>query len=414
MQSGKTLLPPKRFAPHELLAPGQALVAFLSRVALAPPAAERVLLQRAFGRILACDVAADDDHPACARSAMDGFAIAAVRAPNAFRIAGEVRMGGLAPAIGPDETVRIPTGGALPSGADAVVAVEEVREMQTHARIERSVEPGENVIEAGSDMRRGERVLRAGERIGAAQLGVLATLGICSVPVRRRPVVAILSTGDELVEPSARPSPGQVRDSNRYAIGAAVEAIGARARGYPRAGDEAGALEAALERALRECDAVAVTGGSSVGERDRLPAAVAALGDPGIVVHGLRVKPGKPTLLGASGGKPILGLPGNPTSALMMLEAVGVPVIAALMGAQLRRPVCYARLAAPVRGRPGWTWYVPVRLENDAELPVAHPLPLRSFSVSLLARAEGYLAVGEHGGELPAGALVRVHRFMGG
>jgi molybdenum cofactor synthesis domain-containing protein len=282
--------------------------------------------------------------------------------------------------------------------------------MQTRER----VEAGENVVARGADMHLGEPVLMRGRRIGAPQLGVLATLGITRVPVYRRPVVAVLSSGDELIDPSARPKPGEVRDSNRYAVAASLRAMGAAPRHYPKVGDEAGEFEQALATALAECDALAMTGGSSVGDRDRLPQAVANLGGPGIVVHGLRLKPGKPTLLGAAGSKPILGLPGNPTSALLVLEAVVAPIVAALVGAPVHASTVTARLAQPARSRAGWTWYIPVAIRDDGGTCLAHPLPLRSFSVSLTARADGYLIMDERDEEWPAGALVTVHRFLGG
>jgi molybdenum cofactor synthesis domain-containing protein len=236
------------------------------------------------------------------------------------------------------------------------------------------------------------------------------------VQVYRKPVICVLSSGDELVAPQQRPARGQVRDSNRYAIAASLQAMGAHVRHYPTIRDETEDFTAALGAALAGCDAIAITGGSSVGERDRLPAAVAALGEPGIVVHGLRVKPGKPTLLGALGNKPILGLPGNPTSALFILEAVAAPIVAALTGAPAVAPKVTARLAAPVQSRPGWTWFIPVTLGDgdDEGYPLAHPLPLRSFSVSLSARAEGYLMMSEPDKEWTAGRLVTVHRFFGG
>jgi len=169
-----------------------------------------------------------------------------------------------------------------------------------------------------------------------------------------------------------------------------------------------------LNRAIAECDAVVVTGGSSVGERDRLPRAVEAIAQPGVVVHGLRLKPGKPTLLGAHGAKPIVGLPGNPTSALMVLEAVAAPVIAALTGAPITAATVIARLAQPAHSRIGWTWYIPVAVLEDSGRPLAQPLPVRSFSVSLTARANGYIVMGEAEEEWPAATLVTVHRFLGG
>jgi molybdopterin molybdotransferase len=226
--------------------------------------------------------------------------------------------------------------------------------------------------------------------------------------------VAVISTGDELVEPSSDPSAGQVRDSNRYAIAAVLETLGIVPVHRPVVNDDAETLESALLEALEACDAVVVSGGSSVGERDRLPDAVAALGNPGVVVHGLRVKPGKPTLLGAHRGKPIVGLPGNPTSALMMLEVVGVPILSLLCGAPFVPATLAARLAAPVETRKGWTWYVPVAVQHEAAGWVAHPLPLRSFSVGLLARANGYLVADEGEETLEEGSPAIVHRFFGG
>lgn len=400
---------------NALLAPHQALVAFFSAVALPPPAVEDVPFASALGRVLAKDVTADRDYPETERSAMDGYALQARATPGTLRIVDDVRMG-RAPvrAIDGASAMRIPTGGVLPKGADTIVPVEEACSQGTTVSIAHAAQAGENVIAQGADMRAGDRVLEAGRRIGAAQIGLLAALGITSVRVYRKPRVAIVSTGDELVDPSSDPAAGQVRDSNRYAIASVLEMLGTVPVHRPIVNDEAQRLETALLEALDACDAVVVSGGSSVGERDRLPDAVASLGDPGVVVHGLRVKPGKPTLLGAHRGKPIVGLPGNPTSALMMLEALGTPILSLLCGAPIVSSTLQARLTAPVETRKGWTWYVPVALQHEAAGWVAHPLPLRSFSVSLLARANGYLVVDESEETLDAGFPAIVHRFFGG
>lgn len=420
MQPVNALLPDRLvvagFATENLLAPQQALIAFFSHVRPVPPAIERIPLDEAFGRVLAADIDADEEYPNAARSAMDGFALTAAATPGAFAIAGSVRMGAApaAEAVEPTQATRIPTGGVLPSGTDAVVPIECARVEGSRVHVAERVDAGAHVVPRGADMHRGERVLGVGRRIGAAHVGVLATLGVTDVPVYRRPVVAVLSSGDELVAPSERPRPGEVRDSNRYAIAAALRGMGARPRHYPIVADELDEFERALSLALRECDAVVMTGGTSVGERDRLPAVVRGLGAPGVIVHGLRVKPGKPALLGAVGAKPILGLPGNPTSALLVLEAVGAPIVAALVGASSAVAPTTARLAQSVRSRLGWTWYVPVTLRNDGGTPVAHPLPLHSFSVSLTARADGYLIVDEAAQEYLAGETVTVHRFIGG
>ena len=378
------------------------------------PQIERIALDDAFGRVLARAVVTGEDVPNAPRSAMDGFALDAAGTPGTLTIAGEVRMGEAPSAtLARGTTVRIPTGGMLPQGANAVVPIEEARSNDATVKVDRAFETGTNVIARGSDMRAGETLLSAGTRIAAPQCGVLATLGVAHVEVYRRPVVAVFSSGDELVDVGETPGPGQIRDSNRYAIAGSLRAMGARPRHYPRLPDDGDAFVRALAAALQECDAIAMTGGSSVGERDVAPAAVAALGKPGVVVHGLRVKPGKPTLLGAAGGKPILGLPGNPVSALMMLEAVGAPIIAALCGARPAARSIVARLDETLHGRADWTWYVPVTLRHEAGALLAHPLPLRSFSVSLAARADGYVVMDERDNEWPAGAPVAVHQFLG-
>lgn len=381
---------------------------------LTPPQIERVALDDAGGRVLAAGIDADSDYPNAPRSAMDGFAVASVSTPGSFLITGDVAMGkAWSGALAAGESASIPTGGVVPNGADAVVPIEDVRVDANRVIVETAIAPGENVSPRAGDMRRGERILQPGQWLAGPQIGVLATVGTIEVPVYRRPVIAVISSGDELVPPSSRPQPGEVRDSNRYAIAASLRMMGATVRHYPTVSDEPGALEAALKAALAGCDAIVLTGGSSVGERDRTPEAVASLGAPGVIVHGLRVKPGKPTVLAAAGGKPVIGLPGNPTSALMILEAVAAPVVAALTGAELARASLIARLGSDTRGRAGWTWYVPVGLQNDGGTPVAHPLPLRSSSVSLPARAGGYIVVEGHGADLPAGTLVTVFRFLG-
>ena len=402
------------FLEENLLSPAQAVAAFLARVPLAPRAAERIRLDDAYGRILAETIVADADYPSVPRSAMDGFAITAERAPGTFAIVGEIVMGhpwgrGLIPG----QAVRIPTGGVVPDGADAVVPVEDVRVNGTSVAVEASLQPGTNVNPQAGDMRRGSVALAAGTRIGGPQMGVLATLGVTQVAVYPRPRIAVLSSGDELVPPGMQPAAGQVRDSNRYAIAGALQGMGAVPFHGPTVSDVSGALERALRRALSEADGAVLTGGSSVGELDRTPAAINALGAPGVVVHGLRVKPGKPTVLAAVGSKPVIGLPGNPTSAVVILEAVIAPLIGALAGAPIVRDVVPARLGARVHTRKGWTWFVPVRLEWEvAEGWTAQPFAVRSSMVSLTAQADGYIIVPEEAEDLEMGSRVSVHRFV--
>ncbi len=230
MRSVNPVLPKTGFVVERLLPPRQAIVAFFARVTISPPQRELVSLDEAVGRILAEPIAADQDYPSAHRSAMDGFAVRARETPGAFDIVDEVRMG-TAPAasIGTSCVCRIPTGGVLPQGTDAVVPIEDARVARNRVVVDAAVATGANVVERGADMQGGETVLQAGRRIRAPQLGVLATLGVTAVPVYRRPVVAVFSSGDELVDPGRTPSKGQIRDSNRYAVAASLRAMGATA-----------------------------------------------------------------------------------------------------------------------------------------------------------------------------------------
>jgi molybdopterin molybdotransferase len=253
---------------------------------------------------------------------MDGYAVRSADVTQARRITGTIRMGHAPP--GPlhrGEAMRIPTGGVLPPGADAVVPVEDAREQDEILNTSEPTAAGTYITPRGDDMAPGDVVLRAGRRVAAAEMSVLATLGRSGVFVYRRPRVAVLPTGDELVDVAQRPGTGQVRDSNRWAIAGALAALGADAVQMPRAGDELAALRDAIAGGLAAADGVFLTGGSSVGERDLTPDAVEAFDGPGVIVHGLRVKPGKPTVLAVIGAKPVIGLPGNPASALTILEA---------------------------------------------------------------------------------------------
>ncbi|MEO9169983.1 MAG: molybdopterin molybdotransferase MoeA [Candidatus Baltobacteraceae bacterium] len=400
------------FREENLLSPEDAIAAFFAAVALRAPQVELVALEDSYGRILGASVYADRDYPDAPRSAMDGFALASDCVPGRLPILGEIAMGLAWSGVLPrGSALRIPTGGVVPRGADAVVPIEEASFDSFEVDVSHGIAVGDNVNPRAGDMPEGELVLNPGTRVGGPQLGVLATLGITSVRVFRRPRIAVISSGDELIPPGDVPRIGQIRDSNRFAIAGSLRATGAEVQHIPTAHDEPPALETALADALEACDAVIVTGGSSVGDRDRTPDAIATLGAPGTIVHGLRVKPGKPTVLAAVGSKPVIGLPGNPTSALVILEAVAAPIIRALTGAEPRPEGLTAVLDAPVSGRPGWTWYVPVALRNEGATLVAHPLPLRSSMVSLTARCDGYLTIGERDEEFAAGTSVHIRRF---
>jgi len=416
------------FRSEDLLAPEQALTLFLARASLGAPATETVPIQSAFGRVLAQIVRPDSDYPAAARSAMDGFAIRAsdftARAESApLRVVGAVLMGVPPQPLSAGCAMHIPTGGVLPPGADAVVPIEAARlvpgvpglskdDTSETITIDSPVKSGDCITPAGSDMRAGETLLEPGRRIGAPELAVLATLGIADVSVYRKPFIGVISSGAELVAVRSRPNVAQVRDSNRWAIAGALESRGILPVPYPIARDDPDRLSAVLQTALNECDGVILSGGSSVGEHDYTPRIIDSLGSPGVIVHGLRVRPGKPTVLASIAGKPVIGLPGNPTSALLILEAVVSPILAELTGSASRQSEIRAEAAHHYKKRAGWTWFVPVRLEEPPGRCVAHLLEIRSSAASLLARANGYAVLGEAIESVHVGEIVSVRNFQ--
>ncbi len=407
----RALRPGATFETERLLAPDEAVAAYLAAVAVRPRGTQAVALDAAFGRILARDAVAGTLYPADDRSTMDGFAVRSADGAAPRRITGTIRMGHAPPGpLGPGEAMRIPTGGVLPAGADAVLPVEDAQERGDELIPAAVPKAGDSFTPRGDDMAAGDLVLPAGRRIGAPELSVLATLGEIAVQVYLRPRVAIVSTGDELVDAGARPGTGQVRDSNRWAIAGGLAALGCDVVHLPRAVDEIDAIRERIAEGLRAADAVVLTGGSSVGARDHVPAAIDALGAPGVVVHGLRVKPGKPTVFAAVGTQPVIGLPGNPTSALTILDAIASHVFRALSGETGARRATVAAVAAePFAGRAGWTWYVPAALADGR----ARPLTLRSSHTSLLARADGYVVVGPGRARIEAGEPVTLVRYGG-
>lgn len=402
------------FHTEALLAPEQALTLFFSRAQFQPRRTEIIPIEDTPGRVLAQIIVADRDYPATARSAMDGFALRSEETPGMLELAGEIAMGEMwTEALMPRHALRIPTGGALPREADTVVPVEDAECDGNRVRIAQRATAGDSVVPAGSDMHADETILQPGRLLGAPECGVLATLGITRVPVYCKPVIAILSSGNELVDVAADLQPAQVRDSNRWAIAAALVVMGASARHYPIVRDEPEQLQHSLRTAIAQCDAVITSGGSSVGRLDLLPHSVDLL-HPQVKVHGLRVKPGKPTLLASVDGKPLIGLPGNPVSALIILETLGAPIVAQLTGAVVPSYGVGATLAEPIRKRIGWTHYVPVTLETSGGICTARPLQMRSAWASLLARASGFVTVSETTESLAAGEMVAVTRFLQG
>jgi len=347
---------------------------------------------------------------------VDGYAVRAADTygvfdglPGYLDVAGAVRMGS-APdvAVGPGTVVSMPTGGMLPPGADAVVMV-EYTEAVSEGTIEivRPVAPGDGVVRADEDAAAGAELVPAGRPLRAQDLGMLAAAGVTSVAVHARPRVTILSTGDEVVPAgTAALRPGQVRDASAVALAALVTEAGGEPAGAGIVPDDPGLLEAALRAALAGSDLVVISAGSSVGTRDETAAAVRRLGPPGIWCHGLAIRPGKPTLLAECAGVPVVGLPGNPRSALVIFRLIGMPLVRRVGGCTRppAEPAVRARLDRDLASAAGRLDVVQVRVADGTASPVFG----LSALLSVLTAADGYVIVPEEATGLDAGTEVDV------
>lgn len=383
-----------------------------------PLEAEEVLLSHAGGRITAEIIVAPEDVPAFERSTVDGYAVSASETfgaqeglPAMLELVGEVCMGESAPKIGTGECCYVPTGGMLPSGSDAVVMIEQTEVTGTLVHIYRQVAPGENRIQRGEDLQSGQVVLERGRRLRAPELGLLASLGITRFKVVRRPIIAILSSGDELVPVETQVlAPGQIRDSNSVALAYLAAQMGGEVlRGgilpdcYPD-------FYEGVSRMLKRADMVVLSGGSSVGNRDYTTQVLQELGEGGLLVEGMAIQPGKPTLLAKCQGKPVLGLPGHPVSALNIFTLVGGAIIRSMSGsgAEVWRPSVPAILARNIVSRPGVTELVRVSIKKTEKGTVATPIFGRSGLLRTLAEANGTIWVPAEAEGLAAGEKVAV------
>jgi molybdopterin molybdotransferase len=377
---------------------------------------ETVALGQAHGRVPAEAVPAPHDLPGFARSTVDGYAVRAADTygasegmPSYLEVTGAVAMG-RAPegAVAPGTAVAMPTGGVIPEGADAVVMVEHTQEaMAGTIEVVRPAAPGDGLVRADEDAAEGTELVPAGRALRAQDLGLLAAAGVTDVRVRARPRVAIVSTGDEVVDPAtAKLGAGQVRDASAVALAALVRDAGGDPDPRGIVPDDHDALAAVLGDAVASSDVVVVSAGSSVGARDETAAVVAGLGKPGIWAHGIALRPGKPTLLADCGGVPVIGLPGNPRSALVVFRLVGMPVVR-LVGGVTRPPAeasTRARLERDVPSAAGRLDIVQVAVRDG----VASPLFGASALLSILSAADGYVVVPDEATGLQAGTEVDV------
>jgi molybdopterin molybdotransferase len=389
---------------------------------------ETIPLDDALGRVPAESIAASHALPGFARATVDGFAVRAADTygaseglPGYLDLAGEARMGRPPESeVRPGTAVSIATGAPLPPGADAVLKIEHTQAAtQELLEVLRPVTPGEGMVRADEDAAPGTEVVRAGRPLRSQDLGMLAAAGIAELPVHARPRVSIVSTGDELVPATeANLETGQVRDSSAPALAALVREAGGEPQLAGIVADDRNALATKLRTTLnvegsdpvkgssRGCDVLVVSAGSSVGARDETAAAIASLGEPGIWCHGLAFRPGKPTLLADCGGVPVIGLPGNPRSALVVFRLIGVPIVRLIGGCTEppREPSVRARLARNLPSAAGRLDVVQVRLDGDR----AEPLFGSSSLLSILTAADGYVVVPEPATGLAAGSEVEV------
>jgi molybdopterin molybdotransferase len=386
------------------------------------PETEQIPTVDALDRVLSTVQRAPHDLPQFHRSTVDGFAVRATDThgasqsiPAYLTVAGAVAMG-REPTVElkTGEAAVVHTGGMVPKGADAVVMVEHTQTVEEKSlEIYRAVAVGENVIQIGEDVGCGEELLPEGHLLRPQDLGGLLALGITDVPVFRRPRVAILSQGDEVVPPDATPDLGQVRDINSYALAALVEQAG----GEPllRWGvlpDRIESLKEAARQALDAADVVVITAGSSVSVQDVTAEVIATLGQPGVLAHGLAIKPGKPTVVAVCGGKPVFGLPGNPVSAIVVFKLIVRPAIAHLLGLEPPRPaIRLARLARNIASQTGRVDYVPVRFREEGDTVWAEPVFGKSNLIYTLVRADGLIRVSLDSNGLSEGDEVEVQLF---
>ena len=404
----------------KLLPPKDALHTFFDNLPSGiKPEIERCQTENAHGRVLAVDVFAPHPMPEFSKSTVDGYAVwakntfgATESQPAYLRIAGEVQMGRRpVRQIEPGTCMVIHTGGMLPDNADAVVMLEYTQQsLLDEIEILRPVAKGENVIQVGEEIVQGEIFLQTGKKISIAELGGLLALGITEVPVFRRPKIGIISTGDEVVPPDQRAEPGTVRDVNSYTLAALVREVGGDPELYGIVKDDFDQLRDKAIHALRACQALIITAGSSASARDMTATVINELGQPGVVVHGVNVKPGKPTILGVCGGKPVIGLPGNPVSAYVIARLFVAPLVEALTGQNgaAYQPSIKAALAINLASQSGREEWIPVKLRSEGTQTLAEPVFSKSNLILNLANIDGFIHIVPSANGIPAGTIVDV------
>lgn len=381
-------------------------------------------IEAAIGRQLATDVYAPENMPQFKRSTVDGYAVNAVditgcseSIPAFLRVTGDAIMGkNTSVALRPGQAVRIPTGGMLPTNADAVVMLEFTELMDSELAIFAPVAPRDNIIDIGDDIRVGEKLFGKGHRLEAHHIGVLGMLGISRVLVQKPPAIGIISTGDELVALDSQPAPGQVRDINALNLAVFARKYGCNVLLQQHVRDNRDEFRKELSAALSVCDLVLISGGSSVGEQDCTADIINDLGKPGVLVHGIAIKPGKPTIAARIGNKAVFGMPGHPTACVMAFLAVVAPFINEILldnhlPLDSQKNCIAARSGFQLRCGQGREVFQLVKIVGEADGNIAYPLHGKSGMLSALAQADGYIEIPLDKEGLAIGEAVTVKLF---
>lgn len=383
---------------------------------------EEIPLLEAYNRVLAEDVAATLDIPPFNRSTVDGYAVKAEdtfgaeeNRPVTLRLCGTVNVGEMPKiTVKPGTAAEIMTGAPIPEGADAVVMAEHTESKNGEINVYSAVAKDENVMKAGSDMKKDETVLKKGEVLGAREIGALAAMGKAKVNVYVAPRIAVLSTGTEVTDPGKPLTPGKIYDINAYSLSVAVRESGGKPVYMGVFPDDAAEIEKALKRALASADMVITSGGVSVGPKDVVPKTLDSLGKPGLIVCGIAIKPGKPTTVALINGKLVFSLPGHPTSALFVFHLLARPIIEGLAGRKIEKGYTVKALAStrmfPARGR---RTFIMANLKEDASKRLfAEPVPTGlSGAITTLLKADGFIEIPENQQFIDAGEEVAVHLF---
>lgn len=376
---------------------------------------ETVSLTSAMGRTLAEDISAEEFVPDFDRSTVDGYAVRAKDTfgctdaiPAILPLQGEVLMGqGAAFALNKECCGAVPTGGAVPEGADSVVMLEYTEDYGDGTiGILKSVAPGQNMIFRGDDVDPGKVILTKGSVLSSQDIGALAAIGRVQVPVAGKLTVGVISTGDELVPPEEKPGPGQVRDVNSPMLEAMLSAFGVNVINYGIVVDDETLLSGKVTEAVSACDAVLLSGGSSVGVKDAACRIIESMGK--LLLHGIAIKPGKPTILGKTGNKPLVGLPGHPVAAYFITKLFVLPLLSRLMGRRQENYTTTARITENISANHGRAQYHCCRLERKDGQLYAYPIRGKSGLITTLAGSDGYFCIDRDCEGLPKGAEVQV------